>query len=239
MIFKQNWPGYCKRPLRLDHFYSSLAKPNCTVLRSDLVKFTEKGVVSNDNPKTSKQETEREFDIIIFGTGFNVANYLDHISIKGLNGIDLQEKWKNHPEAIYGLATSEFPNMFMNFGPNSTSVFLPPQEGWELQSRFVSRMVKEINNSARRGEKLIVSPERNFEKRYNEINQFGQQNFVWQHSSCVTYYKNDQGWNVFTTCFSLLDFWWMLRKIRWNQWVRVEKPFYTLLAGAASRRKEV
>ena len=42
---------------------------------------------------------------------------------KAVNGIDLQDQWREHPEALYGLATSNFPNMFMCFGPNTATLW--------------------------------------------------------------------------------------------------------------------
>ncbi|KAK5311793.1 hypothetical protein LTR93_011591 [Exophiala xenobiotica] len=128
-ILRPNAKYYSKRPLALDNFYSSLAKPNCTVVRDTLVSYTEAGVLSRD--AATKNEIDRAFDVIIFGTGFNVANYLEHEIIHGINGVSLQDKWKEHPESLYGLATNQFPNMFMCFGPNSATVWSSQQDIWE------------------------------------------------------------------------------------------------------------
>lgn len=117
---------YCKRPLRLDNFYSSLAKPNCTIVRETLVRYTKNGVLSTH--ETTGQQIEREFDVTLFGTGFDVDQDLEHETIEGTNGINLQTKWKDHPTALYGLATSEFLNMFYCLSPNSTTVWNSQQD---------------------------------------------------------------------------------------------------------------
>ncbi|OAL45651.1 FAD/NAD(P)-binding domain-containing protein [Pyrenochaeta sp. DS3sAY3a] len=213
---------YCKRPLHLDGFYPALAKSNCTVLREDLVKYTEKGVLSSD--KTGKQ-TERQFDVIIFGTGFNVAQFLDHETIKGINGLDLQVKWKDHPEALYGLASNQFPNMFYCFGPNSAHVWSSQQDSWERQARFAAKAVKEMVVRERKGVKFAMHPRRDVEIEYNAKVQEKQAGiFVWARSDCVTYYKNDDGWNTYTMPWSWWQFKRMLRKIFWNEWEVIEKP---------------
>jgi cation diffusion facilitator CzcD-associated flavoprotein CzcO len=208
--------------LRLDNLYSSLAKPNCTVLRENLTTYTEHGVISAD--KKTGAQTERKFDVIIFGTGFNVAQYLEHEKIFGLGGSELQSKWKEHPEALYGVATNQFPNMFMCFGPNSATVWSSQQDIWEQQARFNAKFVREIVKNQKRGQKLAVHPQRDVERQYNQEVQKGQAGrFVWARPDCVTYYKNDAGWNTFTMPWSWFQFRAMLRKIRWREWETIQK----------------
>jgi cation diffusion facilitator CzcD-associated flavoprotein CzcO len=90
----------CKRPLILSTLYPALSKPNCTVVREKLIKYTSTGILSLD--EIGKKRT-REFDVIILGTGFNVAQYLEHVKVVGRDGIILQEQWRDHPEALYGV----------------------------------------------------------------------------------------------------------------------------------------
>ena len=172
---------YCKRPLRLDNFYTSLTKSNCTVTRDRLVRITEEGVVSADNITAEEEETK--FDVIIYGTGFNVARFLDHVSITGIGGLDLQEKWSQHPEALYGLATSQFPNMFFCFGPNSATVWSSQQDLWERQARFAAKAIRQIIRLEGRGIKMAMYPERRREKDYNdEVQRQQLQSLVWGQS---------------------------------------------------------
>jgi cation diffusion facilitator CzcD-associated flavoprotein CzcO len=188
-----------------------------------LIRFTENGALSSDSK--TKIESERKFDVIIFGTGFNVAQYLEHEEVLGLGGLDLQHKWKEHPEALYGLATSQFPNMFYCFGPNSAHVWSAQQDSWERQARFVSKAVKEMVQRERKGIKFAMHPRRDVELEYNaEVQSRQAGTFVWARDDCVTYYKNDDGWNTFTMPWSWWQFRRMLRKIFWNQWEVIEKP---------------
>ena len=174
-------PDYCKRPLRLDNFYTSLTKSNCTVTRDRLVRYTEEGIISAD--QLSGIEKETKFDVIIYGTGFNVANFLDHEKVTGSGGVDLQQKWRDHPEALYGLATSGFPNMFFCFGPNSATVWSSQQDLWETQARFASKAIREIIRQEKRGIKLAMYPERRCEQRYNnEVQRQQTQSLVWARS---------------------------------------------------------
>lgn len=222
--------------MHLDNFYPALAKSNCTVLREDLVRYTKKGVLSTH--KTTEEEIEREFDVIIFGTGFNVAQYLEHEKIKGLDGLDLQEKWKEHPEALYGLATSQFPNMFYCFGPNSAQVWSSQQDTWERQAQFAAKAVREMIRKERNGIKFAMHPKRSVESAYNtEVQKRQAGVYVWANSSCVTYYKNDNGWNTFTMPWTWWEFRKMLRKIIWKEWDIIEKPIDVLKVEGNGRSK--
>jgi cation diffusion facilitator CzcD-associated flavoprotein CzcO len=90
----------CKRPLILSTLYPALSKPNCTVVREKLITYTPTGILSLNE---SGKELTREFDVIILGTGFNVAQYLEHINVVGRDGVILQDQWREHPEALYGV----------------------------------------------------------------------------------------------------------------------------------------
>lgn len=58
----------------------------------------------------------------------------------GRNGVDLNEKWKPHPQTYLSVAVDGFPNMFMSLGPNSilgAGVLLPVLEyavGYAVQA---------------------------------------------------------------------------------------------------------
>jgi cation diffusion facilitator CzcD-associated flavoprotein CzcO len=186
------------------------------------VRYTEHGVISRD--PTEAKPIERNFDVIIYGTGFNVASFLEHEKIVGLGGVDLQTKWKAHPEALYGMATSQFPNMFYCFGPNSAHVWSSQQDNWEQQARLATKFVSKIVQRQRAGFKLAVHPNRKFEQEYNLAVQRGQSGvFVWAEANCVSYYKNDDGWNTYTMPWTWWQFRKMLGKIRWEEWDISEK----------------
>lgn len=133
--------------------------------------------------RVTGEEKETKFDVIIYGTGFNVAQFMDHEKVTGTNGMDLQEKWAEHPEALYGLATSQFPNMFFCFGPNSATVWSSQQDIWEQQARFAAKAIREIVRQGNRGFKLALYPERQREREYNnEVQRLQSASLVWARS---------------------------------------------------------
>ncbi|KAJ5773450.1 hypothetical protein N7457_008346 [Penicillium paradoxum] len=213
---------FCKRPLWLDTFYPAVSKPNCYVAKEDLVTYTETGVISKD--KETGEKIERNFDVIIYGTGFNTAQHLDNIVVRGAGGVDLQAKWKAHPEALYGMSTSEMPNMFMVFGPNTVGLWCSQQDLWQAQAELNSKFVTEILKREKKGVKLAVSPKRAVEKTYNLDLQEKQAPFAWSSPSCVTYFRNDEGWNTFNMHWSYPQWRNLLKNIKWDQWETFEKP---------------
>src|SRR5438309_5271717 len=68
--------------------------------------------------KTS--DTEYEFDIIIYATGFDaITGAFDRIDIRGVDGASLKEKWKDGPQTFLGILVDDFPNMLMVMGPHA------------------------------------------------------------------------------------------------------------------------
>jgi len=107
-----------KRPCLDTDYYATYNRPNVTLVnlrKTPLVEVTETGV------RTS--EREYEFDSIVFATGFDaMTGSLVAFDIKGRDGVMLKEKWAAGPRTYLGVATAQFPNMFMITGPGSPSV---------------------------------------------------------------------------------------------------------------------
>lgn len=115
--------------------------------------------------------------------------------------------------------------MFYCFGPNSAHVWSSQQDSWERQARFNAKAVEQVVRREGKGVKFAMHPNRDVERKYNEDVQSGQAGqFVWARPDCVTYYKNDAGWNTYTMPWTWWQFRRMLRKIFWNQWEVIEMP---------------
>lgn len=79
----------CKRPLILSTLYPVLANPNCSVVREEIIRYTEEGIF---HLKNAGEEQKRDFDVIILGIGFSVAQYMEHGTVIGKDGIGLQDQ---------------------------------------------------------------------------------------------------------------------------------------------------
>lgn len=124
---------------------------------------------------------------------------------------------------------SNFPNLFLNFGPNSSAPWLAHQDIATLQGSFVVKLVRGIISNpwfgATKPRKISICPKKDVERKYNDEIQKEQKRFAWAANDCSTYYKNDDGWLTFTMPWGLARFWLLVRKVRWSEWdVREKGP---------------
>lgn len=72
--------------------------------------------LGSTDPNDESETTE--FDIIVCATGFDVS-FKPAWTMKGRNGSDLAEIWKDDSEAFLGIFTPDMPNYFTATGPNT------------------------------------------------------------------------------------------------------------------------
>jgi len=105
-----------KRMLRDDGLWiAALKRPNVELVTSPITQITADGIVTKDG-------AAREFDVIIYGTGFTASQFLKTYKIKGRGGRELHEVWAGDARAYLGMTTPGFPNFFMIYGPNTNIV---------------------------------------------------------------------------------------------------------------------
>lgn len=112
------YPVGTKRPCLDTGYYETFNRENVSLVnlqRTPLVEITERGVSTSDQ--------EREFDAIVFATGFDaMTGSLTSVDIRGREGIALKDTWAAGPRTYLGLGSAGFPNLFMITGPGSPSV---------------------------------------------------------------------------------------------------------------------
>ncbi|WP_449469736.1 flavin-containing monooxygenase [Sphingobium chungangianum] len=133
-----------RRPVVDNGWYRALTRDNVELLTGSVERFTKTGFVMADG-------TERDFDVVIAATGFDVLKYLWPARYKGLEGKDLHETWDagDGPRAYLSMMVPQFPNLFMLYGPNSQPLTggtgLP--QWWLIWASYaaqcVMRMLKE------------------------------------------------------------------------------------------------
>ena len=116
------YPLFAKRP-PLDHGYlEAYSRDNVNLVdirnREPIVEITETGIRTTEN--------DFEFDIIILATGFRAyTGALEAVTITGVNGQTLADKWETTSKSIMGVCVSGFPNMFTVTGPQAPFANLP------------------------------------------------------------------------------------------------------------------
>ncbi|TDU31071.1 cation diffusion facilitator CzcD-associated flavoprotein CzcO [Panacagrimonas perspica] len=175
----------CKRILISDDYYPALTQANVEVIADGVREIRANSVVADDG-------TEREVDVIIWGTGFQTADPVPRGVFFGRNGIDILDAWKNGAEAYKGTSVAGFPNLFFIVGPNtglghSSMVFMI-----ESQVGYISDALKTMRQ--RSVATVEVRPEALRE--YNDRLQSRIGKAVWNTGGCQSWYLDRNGRNV-------------------------------------------
>lgn len=103
---------YCKRPCFSDMYLQAFNHPNVTLVeagRAGVERITPTGAVVHG--------TEYPLDCLIFATGFDTtssyAKRSGGMTITGVAGRTLNDKWGNGLSTLHGMHTRDFPNMFV------------------------------------------------------------------------------------------------------------------------------
>jgi len=103
------------------HYYEIYNQPNVQLVdikETPIERITAKGIKTSD--------TDFEFDIIIYATGFDaITGAFDRIDIRGVDGLRLRDKWAGGPRTYLGIMVEAFPNMMMLMGPHTALGNLP------------------------------------------------------------------------------------------------------------------
>ena len=96
-----------KRPLVSSAFFEMVQKPNVELCTESLLRMEPNGIVSGspdqDASGSQTSETLRQFDVVIWGTGFQMQGWGSMIPTRGLGGIMLSDQWDDEPTTLYGL----------------------------------------------------------------------------------------------------------------------------------------
>ncbi|HTE54795.1 MAG TPA: NAD(P)/FAD-dependent oxidoreductase [Kofleriaceae bacterium] len=198
-------PSYvmgCKRILLSNDYYPAVARPNVELVTEPIREVTARGLVTADGALHA-------VDAIVFGTGFDVHDYLGPIRVIGRGGEDLSERWRRRAEAHLGTTVPGFPNFFTLIGPNTglghnSIIFMA-----ECQVRYILSCLRAME---RRGV-CLVEPRAEVTRRYNERLQGRLRRTVWT-SGCKSWYLNQDGVNTTLWPGSTAEF--MLRTWRFD-----------------------
>ncbi|WP_156681310.1 flavin-containing monooxygenase [Sphingomonas profundi] len=173
-----NWG--CTRPLFSNDFYAAFNRANVGLITGGATRITPQGIVDRDG-------MERDYDVIICATGYEVDRFLSAIPVRGSDGIDIADAWADGAQAYLGVVTAGFPNLFMSFGPNTNNCSLIAMA--EMEAAYMVRCVEwmDANDAAW----MDVKPE--VQARYNDKLQadIGRV-WVWQ-GGCHNYYATASG----------------------------------------------
>lgn len=87
-----------------------------------LVNISETPIVEITPAGIRTSDQEREFDVIVYATGFDaITGSFDRIAITGSGGRSLRDEWSGDPNTYLGFFVHGFPNLVMLAGPQGAS----------------------------------------------------------------------------------------------------------------------
>ena len=132
------------RPPYVCGYYEMFNKPNVSLVslrETPIVKVTETAIETSDGL--------REFDIVIWATGFDFGTgAMLRMGIVGAGGVKLNDYWADGPVTFLGIMAHGFPNLFFPGGPHGASGNNPRYGA--LQNDFVQNLIDYARDRGRR-----------------------------------------------------------------------------------------
>ncbi len=199
-----DYPPYGKRILLDNEWFKTLKKPNVELITESIDHITPTGIAT--------QQAAYDFDMIIYATGFNVAQMTARLNVTA-HGKNLRDVWQdNNPYAYQGTCVSGFPNMFIMLGPGTglghggSAIFVS-----EANAHYIAQLIaKNID------EDIVIDVDAGAEAKYVARQDREHEALIWTHPSLSTYYRNDKG-RVFSLLpWRLVDLWHNMHEVKWE-----------------------
>ena len=176
-----DYPLGCKRGLPSNEWLPMFSRSNVTL---------ETGRIAEIHPQGIRMEDGRTHpaDVIIYATGFKTTAFLEPIVIKGRGGLPLARQWETGAQAYLGMTVSNFPNMFILYGPNTNLGHTSVVYMLESQFRYIAKAITYLLGGNRSMEVLAE-----IENSYNADLQAKLGRTVMVTGGCTSWFKNDAG----------------------------------------------
>lgn len=172
----------CKRILQSNDWYKTLAQEHCTVMA---------GVAKIDQDRIEDEQGQSyQADVIIWATGFEVAEPPIAKHIFNTKNVSLASRWQGKPTAYLGTLVHDCPNLFFTFGPNLYTF----SSAFEIVEAQLGLIVNAIKQS--KSKQLAVSITEAQEGKFNADLQQALSSTVF-NSGCDSYFLTN-GYNATT-----------------------------------------
>jgi cation diffusion facilitator CzcD-associated flavoprotein CzcO len=176
-----DYPMGCKRILISNDYFPALAQANVRVVSEAITAVTETAIITADG-------REHPCDVLIYGTGFAATDFLAPMQITGLDGLALNQAWRDGAEAYKGISVSGFPNFFMLYGPNTNLGHNSIIYMLESQFRYVLGCIDMLRQQGAR----YLDVKASVQQRFNQQIQASSHQTIWEQG-CSSWYKTASG----------------------------------------------
>jgi 4-hydroxyacetophenone monooxygenase len=191
-------------------WYRMLRNPAVELVDDSITRIEGNKIITADG-------SEREADVLVMATGFDVLRVINTYETVGRSGRTLREAWEDdNAKAYVGTVVPDFPNFFILYGPN-----LQPGHGGslifvvEMQVRYIMDVIRQMAE----GDIGSVEIRQDVHDRYNADVDAEHVNMVWTHPGMSTYYRNERGRIVINSPYRNVDFYAMTRRADLDEYV--------------------
>jgi 4-hydroxyacetophenone monooxygenase len=189
-------------------FYNAIKQDNVTLVTDSIERVTETGIITKDGK-------EQNFDILILGAGFKVAQYLFPVDYIGTNGMTLKKSWeKDGARSYLGIVMPNYPNLFMFYGPNHQ-----PRGGslFSFSEIWARYTVSAIVGMIEKGAKSMEVKKELFDE-YNEKLDQGISQIIWD-SEGAGYFVNEHGRQGVNMPWTNAEYFPMVREVHFEDFI--------------------
>ncbi|KAJ5520430.1 hypothetical protein N7463_000883 [Penicillium fimorum] len=155
-----------KRPSLEQDYYEQMDKPHVTLVdikSNPVTHLVSNGLVTADG-------TVHEAEIVVLATGYDaLTGGFKDISITGMYGLTLEERWKDATHSYLGLMVSGFPNMFYVYGPLSPSSYVTGPAAVESQAHWILDTMRKMKDQGARRIDATIEGECEWKDKVNMI----------------------------------------------------------------------
>lgn len=181
-----NYKMGCKRILVSDTYLRAFNRDNVHIVTDSISTIQTNGIATENG-------NFHEMDVIIYATGFKVADLVDYINIKGEAGKNLNEQWDLEGAAAFkGINVAGYPNLCLMLGPNSGLSHSSAVHVMESQMKYILQYLKALD---KKGELGTLDVKADLQKTYNQNLQEKLKGTIWQ-TGCSSWYLNKNGKNT-------------------------------------------
>jgi 4-hydroxyacetophenone monooxygenase len=193
-----SYPPISKRLVLEDGTYAAtLQRDDVTLDTTAIAEITERGVRDVDG-------VEHDYDVIIYGTGFQASKFLTPMRVTGVAGVDLHEQWGGDARAYLGITIPEYPNLFLMYGPNTNIVINGSIIYFsECEAHYIVQSVRMLLEHHKRSMDCRPAVHDDYNERIDAANRAR----AWGASDVNSWYKNEFGRVAQNWPFNLFEYW--------------------------------
>jgi 4-hydroxyacetophenone monooxygenase len=193
-----DYPPGAKRAVRDNGTWATtLKRPDVELVTDGLGHVDATGITMADG-------SHRDFDVIIYGTGYQASNFLTPMTVRGRDGVDLHEQWAGDARAYLGVAIPGFPNLFCLYGPNTNIVINGSIIYFsECGVRYIMGLLHDVLAAGAKA----IEVKQDVHDQFNEAVDQQNRQMAWGWSQVNSWYKNSYGRVAQNWPYTLLEYW--------------------------------